>query len=438
MAEAPSNSPDTEILIHISAPARAADDSRYRSMAAAYLQFKPLATRIDVHSTMDEHRMKEATSSLYGSSFSSIIDNMHSPRVPTIPEDEELRQQISLESQDSQSIIIQDSMPNNEHLNVQLSSPTRLLSYYLQQFSSSSDLGVSSSTGSNRAKEEEGDGSKQQNITTAPRQIDGSPMTEIEIPCSSTINILEVDDSWILAENSASRTQVAHSDEIIRDSTIIISETSFRLSLEAQEGTVDPGSLESKHPPIINSTQKPTLSQEENNDRPYVPYNTVCYTIDFLPSHGYTCDSLEVNAPDTLQISDAYIDPEGFLTPRLRKLAQDLNFAKRFRVETQTRELRPTERGYWLLDSTAWDPQLKRDVWAFLANYIGIGVAGWGVRCTRDYSFCSMRLYCWGYIAPHCYFLLYLATKRAVLFTGAKWVDGAGEVIITMKVRNEP
>ena len=33
--------PETEILVHIAAPARAADDTNYRALAAAYLDFEP-------------------------------------------------------------------------------------------------------------------------------------------------------------------------------------------------------------------------------------------------------------------------------------------------------------------------------------------------------------------------------------------------------------
>ena len=33
--------PEVEILVHITAPSRAVDDSRYRSLASAYLDFEP-------------------------------------------------------------------------------------------------------------------------------------------------------------------------------------------------------------------------------------------------------------------------------------------------------------------------------------------------------------------------------------------------------------
>ena len=130
-------------------------------------------------------------------------------------------------------------------------------------------------------------------------------------------------------------------------------------------------------------------------------------------------------------------DSASLITPVLAKLATDLNLPKRFRPSLQTRKLRPYERGYWLVDCTSWDRELKESCWLFLADYLGSGAAGWGVWCTRDEGFTRLRTYCWGAVVGHLYLLLYIISKREVLYTGTVvWVDGDGEVVIKVDARS--
>nr|CAE76517.1 conserved hypothetical protein [Neurospora crassa] len=124
------------------------------------------------------------------------------------------------------------------------------------------------------------------------------------------------------------------------------------------------------------------------------------------------------------------------MTPVLAKLAIDLKLPKRFQPSLRTRATRPYERGYWLVDCTSWGRELKESCWLFLADYLGSGAAGWGVWCTRDEAFTRLRLYCWGAVVGHLYLVLYIISKREVLYTGTEWVDGDGEVVIRMEARS--
>ncbi|KAF3056588.1 hypothetical protein GL218_06762 [Daldinia childiae] len=156
--------------------------------------------------------------------------------------------------------------------------------------------------------------------------------------------------------------------------------------------------------------------------------------VNFLSDHGYTYDSLELRAPEP-PISVAQVDPQSFVTPGLESLARDLDIPKRYKPKESKRDLRPSERGYWLVDCSAWDPQLKRDAWAYLANYVGTGVAGWGVSCRRDREFQTLRVYCWGLVTAHIYLLLYLASQRKILYTGSSWIDSEDILVIVMQTR---
>jgi hypothetical protein len=123
------------------------------------------------------------------------------------------------------------------------------------------------------------------------------------------------------------------------------------------------------------------------------------------------------------------------ITDVLARLARELNLEKRFRPESQTRDLRPFERGYWLVDCGSWDAELKRAAWGFLTDYLGKGAAGWGTLCRRDRDFSYLRLYCWGCVVGHMYLVLYLASKRKVLYTGTRWIGGDGEAVVVMGAR---
>jgi hypothetical protein len=125
------------------------------------------------------------------------------------------------------------------------------------------------------------------------------------------------------------------------------------------------------------------------------------------------------------------------ITPRLEKLARDVKLEMRFEQrKKQTRELRPFERGYWLVDCSGWSSEDRFMTWGFLTNYIENGEAGWGIWCRRDEAYKWIRLYCWGCVAGHMYLLLWLASKRQLNYTAVHWIT-AGETVITMEQRYE-
>lgn len=86
----------------------------------------------------------------------------------------------------------------------------------------------------------------------------------------------------------------------------------------------------------------------------------------------------------------------------------------------------------------SWDRELKESCWSFLADYLGGGAAGWGIWCTRDEGFTRLRMYCWGAVVGHMHLVLYIMSKREVLYTGMEWVDADGEVVIRMEPRPRP
>jgi len=104
-----------------------------------------------------------------------------------------------------------------------------------------------------------------------------------------------------------------------------------------------------------------------------------------------------------------------------------------------SRDLRPLERGYWLLSPSSWDTQLQIDFWRFLQQMVGKGNAGWGVWCCREpavdgLSLGTVRVFCWGEVVQHVYLMLYVASKSKVRKLGLQWIDAEEVVVVQMRL----
>ncbi|RYO98896.1 hypothetical protein DL766_005523 [Monosporascus sp. MC13-8B] len=473
---------EVEILAHIAAPSSAVDDNRYRSLASAYIDFEP-AARLSVLSTsltgsntsnsgtnnqelQASQRQLSQDSSGHGresseqltplptlvsplASFRSVLDNANSPSLVTKNKAqltqataENVGSQATQETRQSFSSAVDDSVPQNHAMATIFTSPTRVLEHYLQAFDSSSPSHARSSGGS-----------PGEIIAGTPALRQSNPDKDQErlqqhlsmpvIPRTPFLASAAQARKYMLhpvtSNNDGGMTHVSQgtqfageqaNEEVIDETTLM---SSFKIPLV---GRADSEPLPGRKSRLMEANISPhNLVRTSSDMGPSTSgRKTRVVTVSFLPSHGFTYESLELYAPEP-PISVSPVEPGDFITPNLERMAKSFDAEKPFRPREQTRELRPTERGYWLLDCSTWSATLKRDAWAFLANYVGTGTAGWGVNCRRDKDFRWLRTYCWGVIVPHIYLLLYLATQREILFTGTSWVDGEGKTTIIMGAR---
>ncbi|ROT37283.1 hypothetical protein SODALDRAFT_334369 [Sodiomyces alkalinus F11] len=160
----------------------------------------------------------------------------------------------------------------------------------------------------------------------------------------------------------------------------------------------------------------------------------------FNPPHLY---ATELHSPAP-RVSNDVVTPDDFVTPHLEKLAADLDTCSqqpssqeqgsRFASVEMRRQLSPFERGYWFIDCSAWTDDLPQLMWCSLAKFVsGEGVAGWGTWCCRDEDWRWVRVYCFGHVARHVYFLLYASSYRKSRTARASWIDAAGEVVLVME-----
>lgn len=153
-----------------------------------------------------------------------------------------------------------------------------------------------------------------------------------------------------------------------------------------------------------------------------------------IPSNAPTrwLDKLEIRPPPP-KASTRELTPESLITYSLRETANQVPFSTVYRPAEQMRELRPMERGYWLIDCENWDIQLRKKCWERLGEYIGNGNTGWGVSCVREEGFEKIRIYCWGIVVRHIYLCMYLASTNKIKKARACWIDGEGKIIIRMQ-----
>jgi hypothetical protein len=139
-------------------------------------------------------------------------------------------------------------------------------------------------------------------------------------------------------------------------------------------------------------------------------------------------------SPPPPPTSSMNIDPSTFITHALSEIAKKVPMSKFYKPLSQTRNLRLTERGYWLINTHPWPQELRHRVWDYLGTFIAASRAGWGVRCERNDELTSFRVYCWGILVPYIYLLLFLASETKVRRVEATWIGGDGTPLVTMPV----
>ncbi|KAF7543076.1 hypothetical protein G7046_g10064 [Stylonectria norvegica] len=440
---------EVEILVHVAAPSRAADDVAYRQLAQAYLDFQPQArTKLSPAADLPGERRSErnqayeqapshefATSepepvfdlNSQDLSFQSALDNRSSPRLrlgkynaahdviaPSSQEDS-VGSQVSWCAPASQ---ISDSypMPPAGLMHV---SPTRVLQRYLGAASSWGNSTTPSSPSARKRQYSPSTNSGRVDVPSSlPAQGDESAQAPEHMSATKIIPATPKPSKQTgapasLTDNDVAPGQVVDltSDDIGPDITHI-SSSDWKPS--SPRGVSEP------------PTKRPKVTQLQHGDLVRSSSDTGPAPSMSNPALEKINNSLEIRPPSP-PVGVADIEPSDLISEKLAKLARDLS--SRYRPESK-RPVDPFERGYWLLDCRTWSLEVRFDTWVFLNNYLRSGLAGWGTWCRRDKPHDWIRLYCWGHVTKHTYLLLYLASGRQLKMTGAGWYGADGEVVL--------
>ncbi|KAM0514645.1 hypothetical protein ACHAPE_006641 [Trichoderma viride] len=448
-----SQTPDVEILVHVTAPSRTADDAAYRQLAQSYLSFQPhrhiavlAAPSLEPQLERGQHATQDGAPMTTGFptvpsgqpwvpesqdlSFRSVYDNRYSPPLQdkgnpadtSLPEGNDeglLSTQLATQHTSSWQAPpsqISDSYPLPD-AEIRRTTPTRVLEHYLRSLPPSSRPRPSS----------------------ADRSDSSVDAYEVNIPSSIPIP-LDVDEaaSQSLGYRDAAKTvpitpQVPGALARMRDelSATVIDETIYISSSAIDTASEATDSFRAESAPPLSKRHKGLADEEAVASN---LHRSVSDTGPAGKKPPTVSSSNAVRDPDDLEIRPpspptgiVHLEPSDLVSDKLDKLARDLS--SRYRPK-ENRPTDPFERGYWFVDCATWCQETHSEAWTFLANYLRSGLAGWGIWCRRDESHGWIRLYCWAHVAKHAYLLLYLASGRHLKATGAKWIDGDGKVAI--------
>jgi len=480
---------NVEILVHATASSRGQDDARYRALTRAYLNFTPQSRQIleeeppdhviqhldtkadnqlqdelrqstqEVHESAasyqpdDEDEIGEGGSSEHHIldqleisqldspilSFNSVMDNADSPAFRgTITCDKDVSgirgntyTQDSSDSWRPPPSTIADSQPEVDRPLLAFSSPTRVLQLILQNMESSEE---GSSTAS-RLQEERG-------VEISPGNISnnhlGSSFESERMPSSpSPVKYSERLLQQILVNRShecpstqdadlGSKRKCAGSSPELSSSALVARVVETPLPDHNPARSPKRQRIEPMSSATNNKTEDIASSRLPRILNSSPPTNSVAAASSPTWSH-----SLEIR-PNPPPTSSAELTPEMLITDKLHQLAEKIP-AFIYCPKEQVRDLRPMERGYWRVDCQKWDDALRARCWNCLGISIGKQQVGWGVWCTRDEGYRTLRVYCWGIIVSHIYLLLNLSSERKIKGTGACWIGGDGEPVIKME-----
>ncbi|KAK3335543.1 hypothetical protein B0T19DRAFT_11140 [Cercophora scortea] len=424
-------------------------------------------------------------------SFRSVCDNLESPRLRRLRDREETqRSQLSWQAPPS---VVQDSVPENHLAIPGYCSPTRILEHFLSTIESSqatdqspvrhqlalrpsSDEQVASQSTSqsryegpinthgsfshplvqplspirrSRPTSPENPKAAEQSSPYPASQDNQAESSPISLPSTDRSDgdeqtSAKVQDGPNSSNGPGSIRETAEERETVIPLSPVMSRKRIRFpgpSIDANEtrivssfpGELIPSSRSESEPPTKRIRKSPLpdpgkpLARSASDIGPRQE-RAKAQNKTALPALGA---SLEIYSPaPPTDVRD--IDPDDLIPDALAQLANQLSLEKRFVPESQTRELRAFERGFWLVDCTSWSSELKHACWKFLSDYLLGGSAGWGVWCGRDGEFSRLKMWCYGHAVGHIYLLLRLASKRMVKQTGACWIDAREEVVIRM------
>lgn len=399
---------DTEILVHITAPSAAADDVKYRALAQAYLGFEPGGIiPLPQGSTSNPWAVPSDKFISPQASFGSVWDNIGSPRLaranqppapltgiqPSVPP---ASSQLDHETQHSwvaPPSEIPDSMPDNDIRAPAFNTPTRILNYFLQ---STEPPSLPSGGRSSEAPDGGGNAASQPSHAAA---LDSSP------GCESGL-----DSSPSTRRPRSQAPQSPGPAENVPDVEAFTECCAADQWLQGSAPANDPETQQATKPQTLAEKQSASLLAISDwaHDTQLVSYEPAAANHRLGPS-----------APQHLE-----------------KLAASMQVDKKYRPKFQAREMRPFERGYWLMGLGGWEFEEKIKAWGFLGNYIRRdGKAGWGTRACRDESWDWIRLYGWEHIAAELYILLYVASYRKLKFVETRFYGAAGDVLVVVGPR---
>lgn len=425
---------NVELLVHVTAPSRTADDATYRRLAQGYADFDPTSCHLirtfPEDKETDNFRLYEDDRQTRNSpdalstppqfvtdsqdlSFQSVFDNRKSPRLRSNNDPTAL----CFSSQEGESQVSVQGNSQGDTGNTQKSwcaPPSQISDSYLLSRASHIYTSPTQALESYIIARSFCSVKKSVSLSSSPEPLQG--YQQVEIPSSFPE---EADSSYTTGK-------------CVIPVTPLLPAQKRNIELREDED-FDVTHISSSN---ISRLQPTSSSRGESEPSQKLQRTGISQTSHLIRSSSDTTPSRRVPSlpatylevwPPEAPIGVDNINPQDLIPPNFAKLATDLS--SRYRPE-QLREITPYERGYWRLNCSAWPAETRTSFWDFLVPYIRGGLAGWGVWAQRSEGHEEVRVFCWGCCLKNTYLLLYLASGRGLKFTGAEWVGADMEVAV--------
>ncbi|KAI4917569.1 uncharacterized protein J4E92_008963 [Alternaria infectoria] len=120
------------------------------------------------------------------------------------------------------------------------------------------------------------------------------------------------------------------------------------------------------------------------------------------------------------------------VTPYLEALKEQ--YPGKFKPVRKSRDPVGNERGHWLIDLSTWPAQAQKDLWDGVCEPLKDGRLGWGAYLYREKGTSEalgmMQLFNWGELAEHMWLLLWVCSKGKIAGAGLKWKAGRDVILV--------
>lgn len=456
----------SEILVHVSAPSRAKDDARYRTLAEAAAEFEPVSRQCvfsEQEINCNRPGSENGSAGSAGASPTSQEGGINSG--------DELESVISTQ----ESISISKSLsvtkcpaPGCEELPSGLPDNEGSYSHPPDRPS-----GLQDSRDSTDSKEDGVhdppsqrscvSGSLETPLSVIPESQPAPPPTEAG---DTTLEHLQLPDVQVERSFQSDFSDTRKRRRLNTESSADSSTTDMRVPSSLPEERQLQDTNQQIQPEKGAQSKLSNASADDSLITQASPQNKTSHepgqllSLDVLP--------LMLRPPPPPVSTERF---ETHVTPTLRMLAERLKRSRTYQPLRQTREPDKLERGFWFLriyiadqnegsgetqkerqntldepnpaKANQWTVSFFTRFWSFLADFIAKeGRAGWGVWCIleeasvpKQDSTCrplTLKVYTWGEVTSHVYLLLFLASERRIRGMGAQWKDGAENTVIEM------
>jgi hypothetical protein len=431
-----------EILVHISAPTTRQNDELYRSLASAYLDFKPRTVYRDDRSAepSEQNGPRDAT-----------LNRIATPTTKNT--DASLGTSTSSIGKDSYG-----SFPSNISSGSYTVDREYLSSgpYYVSPESGSTSsmgrlarLDRSYLNWQEKATPRGSAVRERKRVPQTPQDLDDADTAFIEdSQLAAQILQSQLLDGYSATEEDTDddeeggRVEDTSDDEMERVEETDIMSFDGNLSSELDvEPTMSKLQSSAHAYSLPEDTGSSADDSEHTEDSP--TYGTLDYS--FL-QHGN-------NDEESIQAIDASLSPVDFsilplyafaptpkisvsrpstLPSQITKSLSELKTQSPTRFQPRKRQRLPQhdERGHWVVDCAKWPQAFQQDFWNLLYEHVCSGKIGWGTTLYRDAKSPEMlglvRLYCWGEVVEHMWLLLWLCSQGRISGSRTKWIDASG------------